>query len=114
MTVISADATEFSEDFEPKKQVKKLTSDLYQPDKFADIFCNAAQSQKSIDDCLKNNIKQVFKNDKEIHEKIESIIRDCNKKDVILNLKKIGSVLSYLLTLIAGSCITFFIQKFLK
>jgi len=34
------------DNYDPRKEIEKLQANLHQPDKFAEIFCTAARTQK--------------------------------------------------------------------
>ena len=80
------------DDFTPSKTVEEVAANLEQPDKFAKIFCNAANSQKEIDLVLKKNIKEVIKTDKEIYDFLKEIMRQVDKEDWRSFLTKIGAL----------------------
>lgn len=49
-----------NENYDPKEKITKIEADLYQPDKFATVFCNAAAKNKEIDLALKKIIKDLL------------------------------------------------------
>lgn len=82
---------ENADDWDVKSAFNKLSASLEQPDKFAEVFCKAAESQKIIDTILKKNIKEVVKTDKETYDFLKKIARDVDKEDWRSYLSKIGA-----------------------
>lgn len=91
------------DDYAPKEAFDKLAANLEQPDKFAKVFCEAAEGQKSIDIILKKNIKEVIKSDKETYDFLKEIIRTVDKEDWKSFLSKIGSLGWAILLLVLGA-----------
>lgn len=57
----------------------KLSSDLRQPDKFAQIFCEAAKTQKNIDHVLKDIIVDLLAKNSEAQEAVTSVIEKVDR-----------------------------------
>ncbi len=106
-----------SNDFDPdhmfksiQENVDKLSSDLRQPDKFAQIFCEAAKSQKSIDAALKAVLIDLLQKDSEAQEVVTSLIEKADRNFVRLLNGKIGWAIGTI-TLLFVEALIF---KFLK
>lgn len=56
------------------ENVNKLSNDIRQPDKFAQIFCEAAKTQKNIDYILKEVIVDLLSKNSEAQQAITSIV----------------------------------------
>ena len=80
----------------------KLTANFEQPHKFAEIFCKAAKQQKSIDIVLKSSIKNLLQHDKESRDSIKDVLREIEKEDLWIVLKKLGFFGWSILVLIFG------------
>lgn len=68
-----------NDDFDPNEAIRKLSATIEQPDKFAEIFCTAAKTQKNIDTALKDLIKDLLQHDHVARNIIKSIIREVDK-----------------------------------
>lgn len=79
-----------NDDFDPKQAYTKISASLEQPDKFAEIFCAAAKTQKSIDTILKNNVRELLQHDNETRSEIKGMLREIEKEDWKRVVKKIG------------------------
>jgi ferritin len=86
-----------SDDFDPKKEIQDITAILYQPDKFSELFCKAAGSQKNIDEILRTIIRDLIQKDHTTIEFIKDLIKECERKDLMIMIKKgfslIGTVI---------------------
>ncbi len=99
------------DDFNPGKAIEDLKETIYQPDKFAQLFCNAAETQKDIDKVLKKIIKELLTKDIEAQGVIENLIKEYDKKDIRRIVKKwLGWVGAIVLSIISG-CIGYFIKN---
>lgn len=99
------------EDYNPKALIAKLSASLEQPDKFAEIFCAAAKKQKDIDNVLKENIRSIIKDDNETRAQLKTLLREIEKEDLKLFLKKGGNALVMLLSALGGGLITALVGK---
>ncbi|HDV5783368.1 TPA: hypothetical protein RJD83_000280 [Legionella pneumophila] len=100
------------EDFDPRGAIDSLRANLEQPDKFAELFCNAAAKQKSIDNVLKDIVRELLKHDKETVERIKTIQKEVNKDDWKTIIKKIGVSGWSILLLIIGALISGLSRKY--
>jgi len=95
-----------SDDFDPNEAIRKLSATIEQPDKFAEVFCTAAKTQKNIDTALKELIKDLLQHDHSARAIIKSIIREVDKEDWRHYAKKIGlvgwSIILVLITTVAN------------
>lgn len=99
------------DDFDPSKILKRLAAHIEQPEKFAQIFCDAAKSQKAIDNHLKEVIKEVLIKDPEMISYLKQIARDVDKEDWRFCLKKIGLAGWAGIVFAAGAVFTALIHK---
>jgi DNA-binding ferritin-like protein len=83
--------TETNDDYNPQKSIEKLTANLEQPDKFAEIFCQAADKQKSIDKVLRDTVRTLIKCDEETRTMMKELLREVEKEDWKHFLKKVGT-----------------------
>ncbi len=94
------------DDYEPRQAIQTLSDNLTQPDKFAEIFCNAAKSQKKIDGLLKDSIRDLLKNDTLTRDEIKSLINETNKANWKTILKglwfAIWSIILIIITTLAN------------
>jgi hypothetical protein len=107
--------TPLTDDYDPKQSIQELSNNLMQPDKFADIFCYAAKTQKKIDDVIKENFQETLRKDNDTINAVKRIIQDCNKEDLMSLLKKIGFGIGFgvwtILTIILTAWATRFFSK---
>ena len=91
------------DNYTPEQQMVRVAATIDQPDKFAKVFCEAAKSQKTIDDALKTVVKSLVQHDKETRDFIKSIQRELEKEDWWLVLKKFGLLGWTLIVAILGA-----------
>lgn len=101
------------DDFSPQDTLRRLSENLEQPDKFAQIFCDAAKTQKNIDETLKLVVKNLIKNDKETIDTIKDYQRQVDKEDWKNFIKKIGATGWAIIMLIVGAILQALSRKFL-
>jgi len=84
-------------DFTQSKLVKgfaenlaTLESDIRQPDRFAQIFCEAAKTQKSIDCTLRDILINLLQKDSSAQEAITSIVEGVDRSYGRLLMGKAG------------------------
>lgn len=106
--------TNNGDDYNPQDAIAELSASLQQPDRFAQIFCEAAKKQKSIDEVLRDIIKNLLKNDSDTQQCLKNLIRDIDKEDWTNFLKKIGLLGWGGITFITGSIFIILIQNFLE
>lgn len=107
-------ATDQGEDYDPRAAITKLSANLEQPDKFAEIFCAAAKKQKDIDNILKENIRDIIKNDSPSRAQLKGLLREIEQEDLKFFLKKGGSALVVFLSILAGALINASVAHFFK
>ncbi len=100
-----------SDDFNPQKVFKKLSDILEQPEKFAQIFCDAASKQKSIDEILNKNIKYLLQTDYETRNSIKDLVHEVEKDNLKFWWKKIGMWTLSAIIFLTGSISTVIIEK---
>lgn len=61
------------------EDVAKLTSDIRQPDKFAQIFCEAAKTQKSIDCTLREVVVSLLQKDSGVQQTVTSLVEQVDR-----------------------------------
>jgi hypothetical protein len=61
------------------EDVAKLTNTITQPDKFAQIFCEAAKTQKNIDHVLKDIIVELLGRNSEAQQAIASVVEKVDR-----------------------------------
>lgn len=101
-----------NDDFDIKNMVLNLSANLEQPDKFAEIFCKAAEKQKSIDAVLKNIVREVLKYDNDTLEHIKIVQRQVNNEDWRSFIKRIGIAGWSISMLVIGAIITGLSRKY--
>lgn len=96
--------TNNNEDFDTLNILKKLDENINQPDKFAEVFCNAASKQLQIRDTLKTIILELAKTNTDFRDELKKICSEIlvgSIKNVLKNWwVGIGSILGYILLLI--------------
>ncbi len=98
------------DNYATEEQFKIVNDKLDQPHKFAEIFCEAAKSQKMVDETLKIIIRNLIKSDNESIELIKSMIREVEKEDWRLIIKKFTSFGIKALIFTLGAAATIIIQ----
>lgn len=91
------------DNYDPRGKITKIETDLYQPDKFAALFCEAAGKQKDIDRTIKEILKDVINSDLEVKNIIRSCFEDFHKQNVWALFSKLGFFIwSICLAVISG------------
>ena len=80
--------------------------------KFAEIFCQAAGKQKSIDKVLKDNIRELIKSDKETREMPKELLREVDQEDWRRFVKKVGTPAWAIGLIIIGATLQALSRKF--
>jgi hypothetical protein len=93
---------DLNDDYNPQKAIEKLAANLEQPNKFATIFCEAAKTQKTMDDVLKSIMKNLIQHDKDARSFIKDILKEFEKENLWASLKNFGFAIWSLLTLTIG------------
>jgi translation elongation factor EF-4 len=101
------------DDFDPKEAIQELSDNLNQPHKFAETFCEAAKTQKIIDDILKGIIKEVIQKDSDARDCIKYLVRDTNKENWRVFIAKIGVGLWTLIVMVITALVTALIQAYI-
>lgn len=93
-----------TDDFNPKQAYESLSANIEQPDRFAQLFCKAAESQKSIDMTLEKVIKNLLEKDLQTIKRIKQLQREINKEEWSSFIKKIGwGGWAFIWTIIGGT-----------
>lgn len=78
------------DNFNPDKTLKYVAEHIDQPEKFAKLFCNAAESQISIDKIIRKKIRNLLTNDPQTISQIKKLQREVDKEDWRYLVKKAG------------------------
>lgn len=92
------------------EDVANLKSDLRQPDKFAQIFCEAAKSQKNIDSTLKNVLIDILQKDEDAKKSIKSIVESVDRSYWRMFVGKLGFAVWTIIVLIVERMLHHFIK----
>jgi catalase (peroxidase I) len=101
-----------SDDFNIQDTLLNLSANFEQPDKFAEIFCNAAKKQKSIDSTLKDIVRELLKHDKDTVDHLKSVQRQVNKEDLKNLARQIGATGWSVIMLVLGGIISLLLKKY--
>ena len=66
-----------NDDFDPQKAI----ADLKQPTQFAELFCEAAKTQKIVDNILKDIVITVIKDNKDVAVRIKELMLQIEKEN---------------------------------
>jgi hypothetical protein len=100
-----------NDDYDPRQLIQELSANLTQPDKFAEIFCTAAKTQKRIDEVLNERIRDLLKNDNDSKNAITLIIKDYDKEGWKFLGKKLALIIWSLLLIVIGVLADKFLGK---
>ena len=101
------------DDFNPKQAYDALSANIEQPERFAQLFCKAAKKQKSIDEVLKNVIRDLLDNDQKTIDRVKRLQRDVDKEDWRNFIKKVGLVGWSIIMVAIGAAITIILKKYI-
>jgi hypothetical protein len=99
------------DDYSPKQIIQDLAASIQQPDKFAQIFCNAAETQTPIAKILKGKIKELIESDKETIDLIKKYQREIDKEDWRFFMKKIGVAGWSIIMMFIGALFTLLVKN---
>lgn len=99
------------DNFNLAQAVDLIAANLHQPDRFSQIFCEAAKKQKDIDNILKENIRFLLQHDNETRTSIKAMIREVEKEDFRFLLKKGLFAVYGVSMLLIGAIITAIVSK---
>lgn len=109
-----AEASTDDENFIPKEALRKISASLDQPDKFAEIFCTAAKTQKSIDTVLKDVLRDLLKNDEVSRSVVKDLLREVEKEDWRAFVRKGFGGVGALILIGFGALLTALIDYMMK
>lgn len=69
------------DNYDTEAILKETKDKLERPDKFADIFCQAAKSQVKIKDCLGKIIREMITKDTQVNQHLNNAFKDIIVKD---------------------------------
>jgi len=95
--------TDKTDDFNAEKSVKDLSDTINQPNKFAELFCNAARTQIVIEEVLKEKIVKLIRSDEETKKLIKEYSHEIDEEDWRSFLKKVGSLTWSIILIILGA-----------
>jgi hypothetical protein len=98
------------DNFDPNKQIAIVYATLNQPDKFAEVFCKAAESQKSIDNALQIIIRNLIQKDRPTRDSIKALIKEYEKEEWWVMIRKGFSIGWTLFAGIIGAIIYYWLQ----
>ena len=91
------------------EDVAKLSSDIRQPDKFAQIFCEAAKTQKSIDYAMRDVIVDLLGKDASVQKMVTSIVENLDRNYGRILLGKVGwGIWTIMIMVIEGVILSYF------
>ncbi|HSW93403.1 MAG TPA: hypothetical protein VLJ15_03505 [Gammaproteobacteria bacterium] len=96
------------DNYDPRAEIENLHANLHQPDKFAEIFCKVARTQKSVDQVFKEMFINLLKTDKDVFDEVKKIFKLIETENWWNNLIKIRSGIWAILLLAIGAAINHF------
>ncbi len=102
-----------ADDFDPPTTLRRVAASLDQPAEFAKIFCTAAETQKTIDNILKKNVKEVIRSDAEARENIKGLLREIEKEEWKAFTRKFFGLGWAILLIILGAVLQALSRKYL-
>ena len=87
---------------------------LDRPDKFAEIFCQAAKSQVKIKECLSKIIRELVTKDTSVNQHLNNTFKDIIKKDTKAFYTMLWKKLGWLLTVVGTIAVTLLTQFLAK
>ena len=103
---IDLSMAQVEDDFDPKGAIAKLSANFEQPDKFAEIFCTAAKTQKIIDNTLKETVRSLIQHDNETRKSIKEQLREIEAEEWRFYLRKGGAAILVFISLATGAILT--------
>ncbi len=93
-------------------KIEDMSAKLNQPHRFAKIFCEAAESQMSINDAFQKIINRLIKTDPEIRSTLEEHQKQINKNDLLYGIMKGLGFFKQILMLFIAAAIGFYFKKY--
>jgi hypothetical protein len=107
---ISSEKAKAVFDLEEKSKLEKAHGTIQHPDQFAEVFCNAAETQNKVKEVIKKEVKVVVSSDSEMKTFFKNIIKEVEKEEMWIWGKKIGFAVWTILILVAGALISKYIK----
>lgn len=106
------------DNYDTEAVLKETKDKLDRPDKFADIFCQAAKSQVKIKDCLGKIIREMITKDAQVNQHLNNAFKEIIAKDTKIfysNLwRKLKGPVALIGTAIGSVVLTLFTQYLMK
>jgi hypothetical protein len=90
------------DNFDPAVEFKATLDKIERPDKFAEFFCDAAESQVCIKEVLGKLIRENIKENKEVHEAGKKLFKEIIDEDKAYFLKIWWDKLKSFIYFVAG------------
>jgi hypothetical protein len=102
------------EKFDVDAALKSVKETIEQPDKFAEVFCNAAETQTKVKKVIRDEIYKSIDTDADCKDSLKKIIREVEKEAMFFFGKKIGfaawSIGLIIIGAVAGAIVSKIIQ----
>jgi len=76
-----------NDNYDSKAEIERVER-KFEPQNFAKNFCEAAQSQKNIDEVLRNIIRDLVQKDYATIDSIKELIKKCEKEELFVLVRK--------------------------
>lgn len=93
------------------KELKTTVDKIDRPDKFAVLFCEAAQTQVAIKNRLGEVVKEIIADDKSVKEKIKELLKEIQRDNIRFMLSGVTWVLTSAISAAIGSIVTYIVTK---
>lgn len=98
---------------EYRQKVDAVHDAIVHPDKFADVFCAALETQRKMTEILKRELTAMLKTDADARESLKAIIKECEKEDWKVFVKSAFGKVSLGVWTVAVLVVGVLIQKWL-
>lgn len=95
---------------EALSKLNKAHDTIEHPDKFADVFCNAAETQSKVKDVIKKQIEVSTATDPAVRKSLKEIVKEVEKEEMWIWGKKIGFAAWTVLILVMGALLNKWIK----
>lgn len=87
-------------------RVDEIEKKISTNERFVDFFTKSIADSKKIEKTFKDTFKDIIEKDDEVRESIKNLIRESDKHEVKILLKRIASVAGWIISLIVTAAIT--------
>lgn len=108
------DKSNSPDNYDASAVLQETKDKLDRPDKFAEIFCQAAKSQVKIKECLSKIIRELVTKDTAVNQHLNNAFKEIIKKDTKAFHSMLWKKIGWIVTVLGSIAVTLFTQFLIK